>query len=244
MLEHCEAGTVWYGILYGYKGLVLVFALFLSYETRSVKMKQLNDSRLVGMAIYNIVILCVITGPIALMIDNQVNSHFAFIGITIIFVCFLSMALIMVPKLVDIVRHKQTAAASGLNGTFHDTMSTKEEEERFLRLTQENEELKSKISEKERQIDEVKKKIEKMSKEQLDRRRQEVERERAKAAAAAANTGSSGNGNSGTGAGNRPAKKAVRIQEPGKLEPLSPPDPHNANRMRTAADVEVSESYL
>src|SRR6218665_2991854 len=162
MLGNCEASMIWYGVIYGYKGLVLLFALFLSYETRSVKMKQLNDSRLVGMAIYNIVILCLITGPVALVIDNQVNSHFAFIGITIIFVCFLSMALIFVPKLVEIFRHRQTSNAAGLNGTFHDTMSTKEEEERFLRLTQENEELKSKIAEKERQIDDVKKRIEKM----------------------------------------------------------------------------------
>lgn len=56
MLEHCEANLIWYGVVFGYKGLVLLFGLFLSYETRSVKMKQLNDSRLVGMSIYNVVV--------------------------------------------------------------------------------------------------------------------------------------------------------------------------------------------
>ena len=55
-IEHCEANFIWYGILFGYKGLLLLFGLFLSYETRSVKVKQLNDSRLVGMSIYNVVV--------------------------------------------------------------------------------------------------------------------------------------------------------------------------------------------
>lgn len=52
-------------------------------------------------------ILCLITGPVSLVIDNQVNSHFAFIGLSIIFCCFLSMALIFLPKVVEIVRHRQ-----------------------------------------------------------------------------------------------------------------------------------------
>lgn len=56
LLEHCEANLIWYGILYGYKGLVLFFGLFLSYETRSAKLKQINDSRLVAMSIYNVVV--------------------------------------------------------------------------------------------------------------------------------------------------------------------------------------------
>ena len=128
-LERCEssASLVWYGIFFCYKGLVLLFGLFLSYETRSVKMKQLNDSRLVGMSIYNVVvsvcwgikglkkcaylylfqILCLITGPVSLVINNQVNSHFAFIALTIIFCCFLSMALIFIPKIIEVVRHQQ-----------------------------------------------------------------------------------------------------------------------------------------
>ncbi|XP_054720553.1 gamma-aminobutyric acid type B receptor subunit 1-like [Uloborus diversus] len=57
-LEHCESenNAVWLGVIYGYKGLLLIFGIFLAYETRSVKIKQLNDSRLVGMSIYNVVV--------------------------------------------------------------------------------------------------------------------------------------------------------------------------------------------
>ncbi len=70
------------GIMYGYKGLQLVLGLFLAYETRSVKIRQINDSRLVGMAIYNVVVLCMITAPVMLVIGkiifhfNYVSFHF------------------------------------------------------------------------------------------------------------------------------------------------------------------------
>ena len=59
------------GILYAYKGLQLVLGLFLAYETRSQKVRQINDSRLVGMATYNVVILCLITAPVMLVIGMQ-----------------------------------------------------------------------------------------------------------------------------------------------------------------------------
>lgn len=132
--------------MYAYKGLLLLFGLFLSYETRSVKLKQLNDSRLVGMSIYNVVILCLITGPVSLVMNNQVNSHFAFISLAIIFCCFLSMALIFTPKIAELVRRRggPPGLTGHLNGTFHETMTSREEEERFNRLTLENDELKVK----------------------------------------------------------------------------------------------------
>lgn len=82
----------------GYKGVILAFGLFLAYETRSLKVKQINDSRYVGMSIYNVVVLCVITTPVTMIIASQQDASFAFTALSIIFCCFLSMALIFVPK--------------------------------------------------------------------------------------------------------------------------------------------------
>ena len=48
----------------------MVLGLFLAYETRSQKVQQINDSRLVGMATYNVVILCLITAPVMLVIGT------------------------------------------------------------------------------------------------------------------------------------------------------------------------------
>lgn len=86
------------GLIYGFKGLILVFGLFLAYETRSIKVKQINDSRYVGMSIYNVVVLCLITAPVAMVIASQQDASFAFMSLAIIFCCFLSMLLIFVPK--------------------------------------------------------------------------------------------------------------------------------------------------
>ncbi|KAJ8971646.1 hypothetical protein NQ317_001395 [Molorchus minor] len=99
-LEHCEShnNNVWLSLIYAYKGLVLIFGLFLAYETRSLKVKQINDSRYVGMSIYNVVILCLITAPVTMVIASQQDASFAFVALAIVFCCFLSMALIFVPK--------------------------------------------------------------------------------------------------------------------------------------------------
>lgn len=86
------------GLIYGFKGLILVFGLFLAYETRSIKVKQINDSRYVGMSIYNVVVLCLITAPVAMVIASQQDASFAFMALAVIFCCFLSMLLIFVPK--------------------------------------------------------------------------------------------------------------------------------------------------
>ena len=44
------------GVTFGYKGILLLFGILLAYETRNVKVKQINDSKFVGMSIYNIVV--------------------------------------------------------------------------------------------------------------------------------------------------------------------------------------------
>lgn len=86
------------GLTLSYKGLLLLFGLFVSYETRSVKLRQINDSRYVGMSIYNVVVTCLITAPVIMVTASQQDASFAFVALSVIFCCFLSMALIFVPK--------------------------------------------------------------------------------------------------------------------------------------------------
>ncbi|GAB6027475.1 Gamma-aminobutyric acid type B receptor subunit 1 [Chamberlinius hualienensis] len=150
-LEHCASqnNNVWLGTMYGYKGLLLIFGIFLAYETRSVTIKQINDSRLVGMSIYNVVVLCMITAPVTMVISSQQDASFAFVSLAIIFCCFLSMALIFMPKVIDLVRHPQERAESR---HVTDTCPSKEEEEKHQKLLTENDELKQLIAEQEEKI--------------------------------------------------------------------------------------------
>lgn len=149
-LEHCESEkhTVWLGVIYGYKGVVLVFGLFLAYETRSIKVKQINDSRYVGMSIYNVVVLCLITAPVTLVIASQQDAVFAFVALAVIFCCFLSMALIFVPKVIEVIRHPRDHAESKYNPD----VGSKEDEEKYRKIVQENSELQRLIAEKEDKI--------------------------------------------------------------------------------------------
>ncbi|KAF6204850.1 hypothetical protein GE061_019013 [Apolygus lucorum] len=150
-LEHCESenNSVWLGLIYGYKGLVLVFGLFLAYETRSIKVKQINDSRYVGMSIYNVVVLCLITAPVTMVIASQQDASFTFVSLALIFCCFLSMALIFVPKVIEVIRHPRDKAESKYNP---DVGVSKEDEDRYQKLLAENEELQKLISSKEEKI--------------------------------------------------------------------------------------------
>lgn len=131
------------GLMYSYKGIILVFGLFLAYETRSIKVKQINDSRYVGMSIYNVVILCVITAPVTLVIASQQDASFAFVALAIIFCCFLSMALIFVPKVIEVIRHPRDKAESKYNP---DVGMSKEDEEKYQKLLSENDELQKLIA--------------------------------------------------------------------------------------------------
>ncbi|XP_067621174.1 gamma-aminobutyric acid type B receptor subunit 1 isoform X2 [Eurosta solidaginis] len=150
-LEHCQSehNSVWLSLIYGFKGLILIFGLFLAYETRSIKVKQINDSRYVGMSIYNVAVLCLITAPVGMVIASQQDAKFVFVSLAVIFCCFISMLLIFVPKVIEVIRHPKDKAESKYNP---DSGISKEDEERYQKLVTENEELQRLISQKEEKI--------------------------------------------------------------------------------------------
>ena len=126
------------GITYAFKGLLLIFGLFLAYETRSLKVRHINDSRLVAMSIYNVAVLCLITTPVTLVISSQQDALFAFVSLAIIFSSMITMGLVFVPKIVEVVKEgneKSDRSSAPDGGT------TKEEEERYHKLLAENEQL-------------------------------------------------------------------------------------------------------
>ncbi|XP_052221430.1 gamma-aminobutyric acid type B receptor subunit 1-like isoform X3 [Dreissena polymorpha] len=154
-LEHCHSTnmSIWLGVVFGHKGILLLFGIFLSYETRSVKLKQVNDSRFVGMSIYNVVVLCVITVPIVLIIESQQDATFAFVALAIMLCSFLSMGLIFGPKVLEILRNPKRNPHEVRSLT--ESVVGKEEEERYQKLLTENEQLKKQIAEMEAHVREL-----------------------------------------------------------------------------------------
>ncbi|KAI0214291.1 Gamma-aminobutyric acid type B receptor subunit 2 [Lamellibrachia satsuma] len=100
--RYCESSHMWYfaGILYAIKGLLLLFGAFLAFETRKVTVPALNDSKFIGVSLYNVVILCMIGVPVALMMKEEVDACYTLISLFIFFATTLTICLVFVPKII------------------------------------------------------------------------------------------------------------------------------------------------
>jgi len=93
--DHLNKWT--YG-LYTYKGLLLIFGVYMAWETRNVKIPALNDSRYIGMNVYNVVMMSVLVVTLSNILSHQptlayiLESTFMLISTTI------TLCLLFVPK--------------------------------------------------------------------------------------------------------------------------------------------------
>ncbi|XP_055525482.1 gamma-aminobutyric acid type B receptor subunit 2 isoform X2 [Wyeomyia smithii] len=105
--EYCQSSkmTIFIGVIYAYKGLLLIFGAFLAWETRHVSIPALNDSKHVGLSVYNCVIMCVMGAAIALVLSDRKDAVFILISLFIIFCTTATLCLVFVPKLVELKRN-------------------------------------------------------------------------------------------------------------------------------------------
>ena len=89
---------IWLGVLLAYKGILLTVGVFLAFETRKVKIRQLNDSHLIGMCVYAIVVLSIALCPIGILLDTHVDIFYGIIGSMVLFGTTLILSLLFVPK--------------------------------------------------------------------------------------------------------------------------------------------------
>lgn len=109
--EYCQSSrmTIFIGVIYAYKGLLLIFGAFLAWETRHVSIPALNDSKHVGLSVYNCVIMCVMGAAIALVLSDRKDAVFILISLFIIFCTTATLFLVFVPKVRP--RHSSRIAA-------------------------------------------------------------------------------------------------------------------------------------
>uniref|UniRef100_UPI002953B87C gamma-aminobutyric acid type B receptor subunit 1-like n=1 Tax=Panthera onca TaxID=9690 RepID=UPI002953B87C len=147
-LEHCSSKKMntWLGIFYGYKGLLLLLGIFLAYETKSVSTEKINDHRAVGMAIYNVAVLCLITAPVTMILSSQQDAAFAFASLAIVFSSYITLVVLFVPKVRRLVtRGEWQSEAQDTMKTGSSTNNNDEEKSRLLE--KENRELEKIIAE-------------------------------------------------------------------------------------------------
>ncbi|XP_015919670.3 gamma-aminobutyric acid type B receptor subunit 2 isoform X2 [Parasteatoda tepidariorum] len=103
-LEFCQSNnmTIFLGSIYAYKGLLMAFGCFLAWETRHVSIPALNDSKYIGMSVYNVVIMCVIGAALSFVLREQQDAAFVIISIFIMFCSTTTLCLVFVPKLLEL----------------------------------------------------------------------------------------------------------------------------------------------
>ncbi|XP_069181046.1 uncharacterized protein [Procambarus clarkii] len=107
--EYCKSQkiSVFIGCIYAYKGLLMVFGCFLAWETRLVSIPALNDSKYIGMSVYNVVIMCVIGAPISYILSDEQDASYLIISVFILFCTTGTLCLVFVPKIIELRRNPQ-----------------------------------------------------------------------------------------------------------------------------------------
>ena len=77
---------------------VQLFGAFLAWETRQVQIPALNDSKYVGMSVYNVAIMCVLGVAVSFVLSEEQTASFIIISIFIVFCTTGTLCLVFVPK--------------------------------------------------------------------------------------------------------------------------------------------------
>jgi len=90
--------TVWIIVFYTFHSLLLIFGLFLAFETRKVSIPALNDSRFIGISVYNVVLLCAVGVPVSFFTNTHPTVSFSLICAVILFCTTLTLGILFFPK--------------------------------------------------------------------------------------------------------------------------------------------------
>ncbi|CAH3160478.1 unnamed protein product [Porites evermanni] len=101
-LYHCTSAykTKIVAGLLAYKGMLVLFGLFLAWETRNVTIPALNDSKYIGMSVYNVVVLGIIGLVVTFAFDGSTHYvvPYAISSFCVIVCTTVTLLLVFVPK--------------------------------------------------------------------------------------------------------------------------------------------------
>ncbi|CAA9994358.1 unnamed protein product [Nesidiocoris tenuis] len=125
--EYCRSHymNIFVGIIYAYKGLLMIFGAFLAWETRHVSIPALNDSKYVGMSVYNVVLMCIMGAAVSFVLSDEQNAAFVLISVFTIFCATITLCLVFVPKLVELRRNPQGVIDKRIRATLRPTSKTR-----------------------------------------------------------------------------------------------------------------------
>lgn len=77
---------------------MLLFGAYLAWETRKVHIPALNDSKMIGVSVYNVIIPCILVIPIVGLVRDRPTTQFALTSFLTLFCTTLTLCLVFVPK--------------------------------------------------------------------------------------------------------------------------------------------------
>uniref|UniRef100_A0A1I8IXJ4 G_PROTEIN_RECEP_F3_4 domain-containing protein n=1 Tax=Macrostomum lignano TaxID=282301 RepID=A0A1I8IXJ4_9PLAT len=90
MAQTCHSNflTIWLVTFVGYKGFLLAFGIFFAWETRAVHIESLNDSKKIGICVYNTMVMGALGVVMAFVLPaSELNLRFLLINGCIIVCC-------------------------------------------------------------------------------------------------------------------------------------------------------------
>ena len=94
------------GCIYCFKGLLLLFGVYMAWETKHVKIPALNDSQYIGMNIYNVVLSSVTVVALSSLLSDRPTLSYTLVSALIILSTTVLLGLLFLPKVWSIYRHK------------------------------------------------------------------------------------------------------------------------------------------
>ncbi|XP_043477388.1 gamma-aminobutyric acid type B receptor subunit 2 [Leptopilina heterotoma] len=158
--EYCQSNrmSVYLGIIYAYKGLLMIFGAFLAWETRHVSIPALNDSKYVGMSVYNVVIMCITGAAISIVLADKQDAMFIMLAVFIIFCSTATLCLVFVPKIIELRRNPQGAIDRRSRTTLKPMSKTRKDstiselEDRLKEVTSTNQKFRKQLLDRESEL--------------------------------------------------------------------------------------------
>lgn len=99
----CESHErdIWLGIVFGYKAVLQVAALFLAFGIRKVKVKGLNDAKFVGLTVYISSIIVTVQIIVSITLNHYQSIFSALFGTCIIINATVILGLLFLPQVVQ-----------------------------------------------------------------------------------------------------------------------------------------------
>ncbi|XP_077984666.1 gamma-aminobutyric acid type B receptor subunit 2-like [Glandiceps talaboti] len=119
-IHHCwsQYNAYFTAAILVFKGLLLIFGAFITWQTRNVSIPALNDTKYIALCIYNVFIFSVIGVPLSFILTDNTESAYAIIGGFILFCTTGTLCLLFIPKIVCIFRgYSPETVGTGIKAT-------------------------------------------------------------------------------------------------------------------------------